>query len=448
MSLWRQRSLQWRLTVILLGCTTLVWTLVLVLTAFKTRHEIDELLDAHLAQTTAVLLAQVGDGHDSDDFTTTPLLHKYQQRVAFQIWHEGDLIAHSALAPLEPLAPAQSVGRSDRQLGGQQWHVFSARGAADDVVVHVAELQQTRNDILSAGLYSAVAPMLLALPLLALLIGWAVHHAMRSIWQTGQAIAARQPQALQAVPDSGVPEIQPLIDALNQLFSRVNRSLDNEKRFTADAAHELRTPLAAIRMQAQVAQGARDDAQREQALQSVLRGCDRMSRLVEQLLQLARLESQAPGWGELVQDVRVESREVLADLLPQAQARGQTLTLLAPEPVHWPMPVGHVAVLLRNLVDNALRYSPEGARIEVRWSAQPPCLEVHDSGPGLPPQQAARLGQRFYRAPGTGPAGSGLGWSIVQRLAELHGLNWRTDPSPDLGGLRVRLCWTQDRAAR
>jgi two-component system sensor histidine kinase QseC len=438
---WRTISLQWRLTLGLLLATALVWGLVLVLTWTKTKHEIDELLDAHLAQTAAVLLAQVGDGHDSDDFTTTPLLHRYQQRVAYQIWHEDELLSHSAQAPTQALAPGHARGRSVQVVGGQYWLVFTAQGQADDVVVHVAELAQARDDILSAGLHSAIAPLLLAMPVLALLIGAVVHQALRGIRQTGQAIAARQPQALTPVPDSGVSEIQPLIDALNQLFARVTRTLDQEKRFTADAAHELRTPLAAIRMQAQVAQGARDDAERQQALASVLRGCDRLTRLVEQLLQLARLEAQASLAVEPAHDARSEVGETLMSLQGLARQRQQTLTLEASAPVNVAIPAAHMGVLVRNLVDNALRYSPVGGQVMVRLDGPSACLEVHDSGPGLTTEQRERLGQRFYRAPGTQAEGSGLGWSIVLHLAQLHGITWQLQKSAELDGLMVRLCW-------
>ncbi len=439
MKLWRTSSLQWRLTVGLVTVTVVVWGVVLALTWSKTRHELDELLDAHLAQTTSVLLAQIGDEHDSDDFTTTPLLHKYQPRVAYQIWHENELISRSAQAPSQPFAPEHASGRSEQTVNGKRWVVFTARGTDDDVVVHVAELEQARNDILSAGLHSAVGPLLLALPVLGLLIGVLVHQSLSGIRQTGLAIAARQPQALTPVPDSGVPEIQPLIDALNQLFARVNRTFEQEKRFTADAAHELRTPLAAIRMQAQVAQGARDDAERQQALVSVLRGCDRMTRLVEQLLQLARLEAQMPTPLEAPHDVRIEIAETLASLSDQAKLRQQTLELIAPEPVILSMPAAHTGVLVRNLVDNALRYSPEGARVDVRLCAQNKCLEVHDSGPGLSPDQLDQLGQRFYRVPGSQSEGSGLGWSIVQRLVELHNMNFEILRSPSLGGMVVKV---------
>lgn len=439
MRLWRASSLQWRLTLGLLTATVLIWGLVLALTWSKTRHELDELLDAHLAQITAVLLAQIGDGHDRDDFTTTPLLHKYQPRVAYQIWHEDELLSRSAQAPLQAFAPAHASGRSEQTVDGKRWVVFTAQGADDDVVVHVAELEQARNDILSAGLHSAVGPLLLALPVLGLLIGGLVHQALSGIRQTGLAIAARQPQALTPVPHSGVPEIQPLIDALNQLFARVNRTLEQEKRFTADAAHELRTPLAAIRMQAQVAQGARDDAERQQALLSVLRGCDRMTRLVEQLLQLARLEAQMPTPFEAPHDVRIEISETLVSLSDQAKQRQQTLEWIAPEPVILSLPATHMGVLVRNLVDNALRYSPEGARVEVRLNARSKCLEVHDSGPGLSPDQLDRLGQRFYRVPGSQPEGSGLGWSIMQRLVELHTMSFAVERSPSLGGMMVRV---------
>jgi two-component system sensor histidine kinase QseC len=220
------------------------------------------------------------------------------------------------------------------------------------------------------------------------------------------------------------------------------QQMEGERRFTADAAHELRTPIAAIRMQAQVARGTGLESDRETALDAVLQGCDRATRLVAQLLQLARLDADETSPQKKTCEVVAETRASLADLGPQAVAKRQTLSLDAPDALLVPMPPGWVGVLVGNLVDNAQRYSPEGASIRVQWEPLPlPRLVVEDSGPGLNPADLARLGDRFFRVPGNGAEGSGLGWSIVRRLAERYHFQVQLERSAELGGLRVVLTW-------
>lgn len=437
----RPASLQWRLTLSLLLATGLVWALVLVITWFKTEHELNELLDAHLAQTAAVLAAQASDGH-GDDFTTAPMLHKYQPRVAFQVWHGKELIFRSAAAPVASLAPWDQKGISDQSLDRQAWRVFVTPGREPDVRVMVAELQSARSDILKAGLKSAIVPMLLALPVLALLIWGAVVKSFAPLRQLSQSVLLRQADDRQPLTEEVSAEVLPLVKALNRWFQQMAQLMEGERRFTADAAHELRTPIAAIRMQAQVARGTDSDRDRTMALDAVLRGCDRASRLVTQLLQLARLDADDVTQGTTVCDAVMETRATLADLGPQALARQQIMSLDAPDALHLRMPPGLVGVLVGNLVDNAQRYSPEQAHVRVRWEASPvPCLWVEDSGPGLSPADLARLGERFFRVPGHGADGSGLGWSIVRRLAQRYSLQVTLGRSKDLGGLLVSLRW-------
>jgi two-component system, OmpR family, sensor histidine kinase QseC len=440
---WAAASLQWRLTLGLLAATSLVWSVVLVLTWLETEHELSELLDAHLAQTAAVLATQTGD-QDDDDFTTAPVLHKYQPRVAFQIWHDRQLVARSALAPEQPLTGLDTPGVSDQKIDGKSWRVFAAQGHEPHVWVLVAELQSARQDILKAGLFSAVGPVLLALPVLALLIWAGVFRALAPLRHLGQSVAQRDPNALHPLsPQAVVAEARPLVLALNRLFEKVTQHIDGERHFTADAAHELRTPIAAIRMQAQVALGAAQAADRQAALDAVLQGCDRATRLVSQLLQLARLDTEPDGGASVPCDAVAETRQTLAALAPQALARQQSLSLQAPDSLALSMPAGLVGVLVGNLVDNAQRYSPSGARIEVVWMADSSIrLVVQDSGPGLDDHDLIRLGDRFFRVPGTGADGSGLGWSIVQRLAQRYQIGVAVDRSPELGGLRVTLSWS------
>jgi two-component system sensor histidine kinase QseC len=449
-------TLQSRLLVTVLGLMAAVWLAVAASIWYDTGHELDELLDAHLAQAAALLATQRLDDLEGDNFPPPPNLHKYQSRVAIQVWHAGHLMVRSTNAPDVPLADHGKPGLTNQEVDGQAWRVLTTAGNEPHVMIHVGELAAARKHILLASLRSVIWPMLLALPLLALGIWWAVRGAVRPLRQLGQAVAARRPESLAPLSSTAVPpEVAPLVDALNGLFERMAALLESERRFTADAAHELRTPIAAIRMQVQVAQGARSGPEQAQALAATLQGCDRAARLVEQLLQLARLEGEAARGGlpdggagagaDLRTDLSALARSLLADLAPQAHARAQTLTLEAPDPATVPMPAALAQVLLRNLVDNALRYSPDGAVVRVTVGGPSgghgATLVVEDSGPGLPPEALARLGERFYRVLGTGQAGSGLGWSIVQRLARLYGIHVGVERSPALGGLRVGLAW-------
>lgn len=446
------RSLQTRLLVTVLGLLGVVWTAVTVSTWHYTRQELNELLDAHLAQAAALFATQRLDELDGDNFAPPPALHKYQSRVAIQIWHEGRLVVRSTNAPAAPLASGGQPGLTSQRVDGREWRVLTAQGNEADVVIHVGELESARRHVMLATLRSAVWSLLLALPLLVLGIWWAVRGSVRPLRQLGQAVAARRPESLEPLSATAIqPEVAPLVNALNGLFERMTVLLESERRFTADAAHELRTPIAAIRMQAQVAQGANSEPERAQALVATLQGCDRAARLVDQLLQLARIEGEAARAGlsagsmERSTDLASAARALLAEIAPQARARGQQLVLEAPGPVPVPMPATLVQVLLRNLIDNALRYSPDSAvvRVEIQGASagRAATLMVEDSGPGLPPEALARLGERFYRVLGTGQSGSGLGWSIVERLARLYGLSVSVDRSETLGGLRVVLAW-------
>ena len=214
-----------------------------------------------------------------------------------------------------------------------------------------------------------------------------------------------------------------------------------ERRFTADAAHELRTPIAAIRAQVQVAMGA-NQAGRVHALDYALAGCDRASHLVDQLLTLARLEA-APTSHSTRIDLAALTRQIAAMLAPTALTRQQTLELDAPAPAELLGNETLVGVLVRNLLDNALRYSANGATIHVSVSALPQgaLLRVQDSGPGMTGEQMSHLGERFFRVLGSDQAGSGLGWSIVRRVAQVHSADLTVMRSELLGGLDVGVQW-------
>ncbi len=441
------RSLQGRLLLTVLGLVAGVWVAAAALTWLDARHELDELLDSHLAQAAALLVArQAGGMEDGDHEVDAPSLHRYAPRVAFQVFHEGRLVLRSANAPTGPMIdladPAQGGFRTVH-MGHTAWRVFMARGAEHDVRVLVGEQLGSRRAILRAVLRGMLWPLLVELPVLAAAAWWAVRQGVAPMRRLGLLLKARSPQTLQPVQVAGAPsEMVPMLDALNGLFERIAGLMDAERRFTADAAHELRTPIAGIRAQAQAALGEGDEARRRHALTATLQGCDRASHLVGQLLTLSRIESGAqPAWQPV--ELAALVRQVAAELAPQALDRQQVLELQADGPCRVMGDAALLAVLVRNLVDNAVRYSPPGASIRLAVAARAGhvLLTVEDSGPGMGDADTGRLGERFFRVLGSGQGGSGLGWSIVRRVAACHGAAVQVGRSGPLGGLWVQIGW-------
>jgi two-component system sensor histidine kinase QseC len=320
------------------------------------------------------------------------------------------------------------------------------RGATADVTVIVGERVSARGEILAGmlgpllGLGAVALGLMLALAVAVLRWGLAPLHRLR------ETLASRQAAHLDPLPTADLPsELAPLVDTLNALFQRLDALLQGERRLTADAAHELRTPIAAIRAQAQVALGAQADEERRRALQATVTGCDRAARVVEQLLLLARLEAgdTQPRRPLALADI---ARQAVAEAAEHPLAAGHTLALEVTSPATAPGDGLLTHVLLRNLLDNALRYSPPGSPVTVTVDGHGAIgwqLTVEDGGPGLDATGLARLGQRFQRGDTATASGSGLGWSIVQRIAALQGWAVQADRSPTLGGLRVRITGEQ-----
>lgn len=454
--LWRMDSLQARLRALILGVVTVILLGAAVFTWFDARHELDELLDGHLAQAAALLVAQQshadagheGDGDEGVD--DAPSLHKYAPRVAFQIFHEGRLVLRSANAGLAPMSANLRGYATVVHADGTAWRVFGARGNEHDVQVFVAEQTSARDSILWAVLRSVFLPLSLALPALAVALWWAVRRGLAPVRQLSEVLAMRQPQAMDAVVLQDLPvEMAPMVDSLNGLLARIEHMVASERRFTADAAHELRTPIAGIRAQAQVALGAGgDNAQRQHALQATLTGCDRATRLVDQLLTLSRLEATSQVGQKAVLlpvpfNLSELVRQVAADLAPAALARHQSLALDAQSLCPVLADETLVGLLVRNVIDNALRYSPDQSDILVTVTADggQTVLQVDDSGAGMTEADITRLGERFFRVLGHGQPGSGLGWSIIKRIVSASGAWVAVNRSCALGGLSVKVGW-------
>ncbi|AGU52969.1 two component transcriptional regulator, sensor histidine kinase [Variovorax paradoxus B4] len=441
------RSLQGRLLSLVLGLVAGVWLVTAVMTWLDARHELDELLDSHLAQGAALLVAQqMQPPSEEERSIEAPVLHRYAPRVAFQVFHEGRLAMRSANAPSQPMIDSGrhfASGFSTAHIDGATWRVFAAHGSERDVQVYVGERMDSRSSILWAVLRSTLWPVFVALPLLALAVWWAVRRGTLPLRRLGRTLARREPQALSPVVlDDAPSEMTPMLDALNGLFRRIGELLESERRFTADAAHELRTPIAAIRAQAQVALAETDEGRRRHALEATLSGCDRATHLVEQLLTLSRLEAGAGAESKPV-DLGALVRGVVAEAAPAAIGKQQNIEVDAADECLVRGDPMLFAVLVRNLVDNAIRYSPALAAIHigvVRWQGHVR-LRVEDSGPGMKEEDIARCGARFFRVLGSGESGSGLGWSIIRRVASAQQAVVRIERSGRLGGLAVDVEW-------
>ena len=438
----RQASLQSRLMSLVLGFAAAVWLGSALITWRDAQGEIDELLDGHLAQVAALLMVQTKGDHD--DVFDTPVLHKYAPQVAFQVFVEGQIITRSSNVGVEPMAPQNEGFSTIQRSDGELWRVVVTREAEHDITVFVGEKVSSRQAILWAVMRSLLRPLLLALPLFGLALWWSVRKGLAPLHDLRAVLDRRAPQADEPVPLNGMPrELRPLVETLNGLLERIARMVQSERRFTADAAHELRTPIAAIRAQAQVALGAGDDvAERTHALQTTLAGCDRASRLVDQLLTLARLEA-APAAQTTRVDLSAVLRRVTGELVQGALARQQDVEVLADKPCAVAAQEVLLGVLVRNLLDNAMRYSPPHARIraQVRMEGGVPVLQVQDSGPGMSDEAISHLGERFFRVLGNDQPGSGLGWSIVRRVLAVMGAQAEIARSAELGGLSVTVRW-------
>lgn len=441
MSVTIRGSVRRRLLVMLLGGVLLVWLGAAAITAWETRAEMQELLDAHLAQSASLLIVQVGHDLEEIEEEHAESLHKYARNVAFQVWTQGHtLLLHSADAPNTRLS-AREEGFADETINGRPWRVFSVWDVGHDNLIQVGESVEAREHLAREILEKLVQPLLFSIPLLGILIWVAVGASLKPVGRIGAALAKRDPGFLAPIEDEVPVEIAPMVDRLNTLLGRVQDSLDNERRFTSDAAHELRTPLAALKTQLQVAKGAGTDVERERAISQALQAGDRATRLVDQLLTLSRLDHDTLLQHAETVDLHQIAADVLAELAPAASGKHIRLSLTGKPGEAVAGQAGLLGILIRNLVDNALRYSPPDTEIEVRIGKEHgrTTLEVQDQGPGIPLSERENVLRRFHRLAGEDTSGSGLGLSIVTRIAELHQARLELLDGPGGSGLRVRV---------
>ena len=456
-------SIRQRLVIFLLALTITSWSIIALISYLDARSEIETLFDAHLVQSAKVLLSLVDQElyeEKSSGVKTLPgdrekielkdiedhlIKHTYEKLLAFQINVNRDHFNFSsAEAPAQPLSDNQA-GFSDTTIDGVLWRVFTLHDPANVIVIRVGEPYSVRSDLIDEIAFNLLIPLLIGLPLVSVLIWKCVGLILDPLNKVANDIQQRNSSQLAPVSGYAVPnEVKPLINALNRLFYRLDKVIQSERRFTADAAHELRTPLAGLKTQAQIALKTRDPKKREHAINNILISVDRMTHLVEQLLLLARLE---PG----VSGVHFENcnltriiRDVVADLSSAAIGKNITLECRYDQVIQISANPYAFSMLVRNLLDNAIRYTPAGGRVDVHVfeDATGITVRIADNGPGIPWELRENVFKRFYRARHVHETGSGLGLSIVKQIADLHHAVIYLDESSKKG-LQVDICLTQ-----
>lgn len=460
---------------LLLPVTLVVWLVTALNIYSDTQKEIQELTDAQLAETARALLNLVSHEyyeeqnfrHKAENEQVLPdtqtvtqrlaaTLHQYEQSLIFQMWvDDDDLVLRSEQAPDVRLSKKEN-GFSEETFGGHNWRVFSVSDPEHKMLVQVAERQSQLLELKSVIARRILFPVLVSLPLLAWVIWFGVGHAMRPLSRLAEEVGSQDVGRLERIAAHRVPiEAKPLIDALNELFDRLQRAFENERRFTADAAHELRTPLAALKTYAQVASREPDHEKSQRALSKVIQGVDRATHLVQQLLTLARIDPTRWEPHETPIDLAELASERLAAMSGQAIEKEIEISLSSGGREDVKGDRAMLDILITNLLGNAIKYTPMHGAIEVNVQGgdHDVVLSISDSGEGIPEQDRSQVFERFYRRErerGSTP-GCGLGLSIVHRIVEIMGAEIRLEES-HLGGLlvevRIPRCDSERRSAK
>jgi two-component system sensor histidine kinase QseC len=427
----------------------------------RTLQEVDELSDGRLAQsarTLQVILDQDGGGslrrRDQSDKLVPihaprvravgPNGHTFESEVGFQVFDLSGqlLLATSNLAALPPPQAGDAEFR-DLEASGYRWRLFTLDDTPEGVVIRTGERYDSRHDIRQALWLDHVLPLLIGLPLLGLLIGWAVKRGLRPLKSLTRALASR-PLGTRApiMLDDAPRELQPVLDALNGQLQRLADALEREHRFSADVAHELRTPLASIMLNIESAIATRNVNEAATSLAGARHNVAALARRVEQLLALARLESGMAAERRQPVDLVSVAIDVIEELTPViAECEAELGFTHASEAI---VVSGHeaaLAALLRNLIENAMRHVPAGGQVQLSLTQDEhvTSIDVADDGPGIPPERRAAVFARFHREASGRGEGYGLGLSIVQRASELHGASIELLDSPLGQGLRVHV---------
>jgi len=430
-------SLRARLLVWLLGGVVLVGVAGGLIVYRNALAEADAFFDYHLKETALVLRDQPVE-YLPPSIPSNNAVYDF----VVQVWTlDGELVYESR--PHAALPNFATIGFATVSTASGQWRVYGTESLTK--VVQIAQPMSVRRQGAAQLALRTLAPFALLMPVLGLLVWLAVGRSLQPLQRLARAVKARRVNALEPLSDEKLPEeVLPLVGSLNDLLGRLTAALDRERAFMADAAHELRTPLTALHLQLGALSRAATEPERAEAMGKLSEGVQRAIRLVEQMLALARQEPRAePVRTRLALDEL--AREVVAELVPLADARQIDLGMSETQSVFIRGERDAVATLIRNLVDNAVRYIPEGGRVDVSvecagsMPAPHGVIRVVDDGPGIAPEERERVFDRFYRKPGTRAPGSGLGLAIVKAIAAAHGATVELGKGGAGRGLEVKV---------
>ncbi|MEW8507677.1 MAG: ATP-binding protein [Candidatus Thiodiazotropha sp.] len=477
-------SIRRRLLISLITTILILWLISAYFVYLAAYHEVEEIYDATLAQDARILatlmvheieedseareelrqLVQelgeevinssasfkhfirefMADESERDYLTIVPrdqdLGHRYEAKLAFLI--KGVNGRTYLRSNLPTSFNTFTEGYNNQVIDSKLWRMYGLKEPSGQFDVQVGELMAVRQETVSEIVFNSLWPIIISLPMFGIFIWIVVGSGLKPLQSIADKVKHRDPNALDVISTQGVPsEVVPMVVSLNSLFHRVQRVLDNERRFTADAAHELRTPLAALKTLAQAKTLADEGNGHQVFLDQVMRGVDRATHLLEQLLTLARMDSHSLDQSH-VEEVNLhnETINILASLGPLALAKDIELAYEGVD--HSVMVPGYtpgIQILLRNIVDNAIRYTPEEGEVSVKLEegVSGVKLLVIDTGPGIPEEKQHGLYQRFRRGEGTATQGSGLGLSIVKRIIDLHHAKIEMENRTDRSGLKV-----------
>jgi len=447
-------SIRRQLLSILLPAIVLVWVIAAILSYLDTSEEIGALLDTQLEQSAKFLLTisthelleqrllseeskHVTDiAQESLWQTDSP----YESKLAFQVWlHEDTLTLRSENAPTYQMS-SLTQGFENVVFSGDSWRVYSASVENELITVQVAMQTNMQQALGNSLVKKILIPIGVSLPFLAFLIWLSINKSMAPFKRIAHELSLRKVNDLSPIEQYKIPaEARPVTSSINHLFTQMKTAFDTERRFTSDAAHELRTPLAALKTHAEIAlQASENPTEQQKALRQVVQGVNRATRLVEQLLTLARLDPETGLTNIRRFDLFIAAESVLSNEAMLAIDKNIEISLSGTRGKFVSGNSDAIAVLMRNLIDNAIRYTPIGGEVQVMINRKGDAviLTVADSGPGIPREERSKVFNRFYRSLGTKESGSGLGLSIVTRIADLHRLEIKLETSK-MGGLQI-----------
>ena len=440
MSLYRTQSLRAKLLWYLLVAISLVAAAQAIIAYRTALAEADAMFDYQMQQMAMSLRTGFAIGAKSGGDIKIEEAENFD--FAVQVWTTEGLRVFPTTSRVE-LPAHTALGFATVQTRNTNYRVYSI--ASGSQVIQVVQDLSARHEMAGTLALRTVGPMVVMVPLLMMVVWWVVTASLATVSRVRSQVAARQADDLRAVSEAGLPdEIRPLVHELNLLLQRMRQSFDVQNKFVADAAHELRSPLSALKLQVQGLRRAADEAAREVAINRLGSGIDRSTRLVEQLLVLARQQaSTVAGVKSKPVNLTNVARLALTDAVPAALARQIDIGL---DNADDGMVMGHeeaLHIMIRNLLDNAIKYTPLAGKVDLAIHDHEGniVLTVEDNGSGIPVQDRTRVLDRFYRVPGTVASGSGLGLAIVRDISKLHAATLLLDSSPRLGGLRVTVAF-------